>query len=195
MGGAGGLPLSVVLWELLLRDHRLPEALELLRSLNATTPGVATMGAGAAMLLSQPGHGIVIVEWSRSELWVSPVSFEGLLVHANHCVVGSSLVDVAHQNVQKLNEDSKWRQAAIEEFYAEELLAGKGPQLSVAQVKAALSAKGVQNDSVLSTVVLSPADRALHVRFRLQTEGMELANDTVACDFWQTFDDPRGAEK
>merc|ERR1711964_888169 len=113
------------------------------------------------LLLSQPGHGIVVVEFSRFELWVSPLSFEGIFLHANHCVLGSILKDEErNETIAKLNGDSRQRQAALEEFYADELIAGSAPPLSEQQFKAALSVAAVQNDSVLATIIVSPVERA-----------------------------------
>ena len=43
-------------------------------------------------------------------------------------------------------------------------------------------------EDVLATVVSCPQRRELYVRFRLQVPGMELVEDTVACDFWQCFE-------
>merc|ERR1711918_96661 len=87
-----GFPLTAVLWELLLGDRTLEQAVAWLRELfEASGAATPTMASGAALLLSQPGHGVVLVEWSRSSLWVSPIAFEGVMVHANHCVIGSGL--------------------------------------------------------------------------------------------------------
>jgi len=180
----GGLPLAAVLWELLLSSRNLKEALDFLRSLFECDQRIP-MAAGAALLLSQPGHGIVLVEWSRSSIFVSPLTREGVLVHANHCVLGSSLSDVETQSVAWILEESRQRQSEVEAFYAQELLAGR--ELDLKRLQEALSVRGVQNDSVLATVIVCPAEQELHVRFRLQTAGMERVEDTVACDFWQCF--------
>ena len=145
------------------------------------------MASGAALLLTQPGHGLVMVEWSRTRIHISPVGFEGVLVHANHCALGSSLKDEDHQSISRLLEESKRRQSTIEDLYAEKLLAGTSTQLSLSQVQAFLSAEGIQNDDVLATVISCPEKRELHVRFRLQVSGMEMVEDTLACDFWQCF--------
>ncbi|CAJ1354761.1 unnamed protein product, partial [Effrenium voratum] len=141
------------------------------------------MAAGAALLLMQPGHGMVVVEWSRCRLSISAVAAEGVLVHANHCV--SELQDESHAGIAKLLAESKQRQAEVEGRYADELVAGKLP-LELKQIQSFLSG-AVQNDDVLATVVSCPQRRELYVRFRLQVPGMELVEDTVACDFWQLF--------
>lgn len=182
-----GLPLAAILWELLLGSRNLPQAIELLRGLFAKSP--APMLSGASIMLSQPGHGIVLVEWSRSKLWVSPVANDGVLVHANHCVLGSTLIDTTSAALQHLLGESKWRQAEVEDNFAKELLAGQALSLSLPRLKASLSLAAVQNDHVLSTIVVSPLERVLHVRFRLQNRGMQLAEETVDCDFWQCFAD------
>ncbi|CAE7818947.1 DNAJA2 [Symbiodinium microadriaticum] len=182
--GVGGLPLAAVLWELLLGPRNLPEAVAFLRSLFDGRKVV--MASGAALLLTQPGHGMVMVEWSRNKIHISPEGFEGVLVHANHCALGSSLKDEDHRSISRLLEASKRRQSKIEELYAEKLLAGTST-LSLGQVQAFLSAEGIQNDDVLATVISCPEKRELHVRFRLQVSGMEMVEDTLACDFWQCF--------
>ncbi|CAE7847872.1 rnc, partial [Symbiodinium sp. KB8] len=178
--GVGGLPLAAVLWELLLGPRNLPEAVAFLRSLFDGRKVV--MASGAALLLTQPGHGMVMVEWSRNKIHISPEGFEGVLVHANHCALGSSLKDEDHRSISRLLEASKRRQSKIEELYAEKLLAGTST-LSLGQVQAFLSAEGIQNDDVLATVISCPEKRELHVRFRLQVSGMEMVEDTLALFF------------
>ena len=79
-----GLPLTVILWELLLGPRNLSEAVEFLKGLYVESPPMA----GAAMLLMQPGHGAAMVEWSPKQICVSPAA-EGVLVHANHCILDS----------------------------------------------------------------------------------------------------------
>eukprot|EP00435_Cladocopium_sp_Y103_P004043 s2745_g1.t1 len=163
-----GLPLTVILWELMLGPRNLPEAVEFLKGLYVESPPMA----GAAMLLMQPGHGAAMVEWSPKQISVSPAA-EGVLVHANHCILDSwmnkDLRDAESPKIAKLLEESKRRQAAVESRYAED------------------SFGLVQNDDVLATVISCPRERALYVRFRLQIRGMERVEDTVACDFWQLF--------
>ena len=181
--GFGGLPLAAVLWELLLGPRNLPEAIVFLKGLFATG---RQMAAGAALLLTQPGHGMVMVEWSRTTIHISPVGLEGILVHANHCALGSSLVDEDHQSISKLLQESKRRQSTVEDLYADQLLAGT-TQLGLSQIQAFLSVTGVQNDDVLATVISCSEKRELYVRFRLQVSGMEMVEDTLACDFWQCF--------
>ena len=106
----GGLPLAAILWELLLGPRNLPEAIDFLKSLfSPTSPSPI---AGAAMLLMQPGYGAAMVEWSPQQISVSPVATEGVLVHANHCVL--DLKDAENPKVATLLEDSKRRQAAVE---------------------------------------------------------------------------------
>ena len=83
-GNSLGLPLTVILWELLLGPRTLPQALDFLKSLFVESPPMA----GAAMLLMQPGHGAAMVEWSPKKFCVSPAG-EGVLVHANHCILES----------------------------------------------------------------------------------------------------------
>lgn len=176
-----GLPLTVILWELLLGPRNLSEAVEFLKGLYVESPPMA----GAAMLLMQPGHGAAMVEWSPKQICVSPAA-EGVLVHANHCIL--DLRDAESSKIAKLLDESKRRQAAVESRYAEELLAGKAPTLDLQQIQSFLSLSEVQNDDVLATVISCPRERALYVRFRLQIRGMERVEDTVACDFWQCFE-------
>ena len=83
------------------------------------------MQQGAALLLLQQGYGACMVEWSAREVQVAPA--EGLLVHANH---GLRLVD-SRAASQLLLEDSKRRQAALEEQLAEWLLAKQAPPLDL----------------------------------------------------------------
>ena len=182
--GVGGLPLAAVLWELFLGPRNLPEAIACLKGFLEKG---RRMASGAALLLTQPGHGMVMVEWSRTRIHISPVGLEGILVHANHCAFGSSLQDDDHQGISRLLDESKRRQSSIEDLYAEELLAGR-PSLGLSQVQAFLSAKCVQNDEVLATVISCPETRELYIRFRLQVSGMGMVEDTVACDFWQCFE-------
>ncbi|CAK9113115.1 unnamed protein product [Durusdinium trenchii] len=181
--GVGGLPLAAILWELLLGPRNLPEAIEFLKGLVSQS---APPLAGAAMMLMQPGYGVAMVEWSSEEISVSPIAMEGVLVHANHCIL--DLRDAENPKIARLLEDSRRRQAVVEGLYAEELLAGKPPILGLNQLQSFLSATGVQNDDVLATVISCPASRALYVRFRLQVTGMERVEDTISCDFWQCFE-------
>jgi len=179
-----GLPLTAILWELFLGSRNLPEAVEFLKGLFSESSPALPL-TGAAMLLMQPGYGAVMIEWSPKKISVSPAG-EGVLVHANHCIL--DLRDAEYPKIAKLLEDSKRRQAAVESQYAEELLAGKAPPLSIQQIQSFLSLADVQNDDVLATVISCPRQRALYVRFRLQIRGMERVEDTIECDFWQCFE-------
>lgn len=179
-----GLPLTAILWELFLGSRNLPEAVEFLKGLFSESSPALPL-TGAAMLLMQPGYGAVMIEWSPKKISVSPAG-EGVLVHANHCIL--DLRDAEYPKIAKLLEDSKRRQAAVESQYAEELLAGKAPPLSIQHIQSFLSLADVQNDDVLATVISCPRQRALYVRFRLQIRGMERVEDTIECDFWQCFE-------
>ena len=86
---------------------------------------------------------------------------------------------------QRCQDASERKTAGL---YADELLAGKAPQVSLKQLQSFLSVAGVQNDDVLATVISCPQERALYVRFRLQVRGMEYVEDTIECDFWQCFE-------
>merc|ERR1711879_798596 len=130
------------------------------------------------------GHGVVVVEWSASQLWLRPVIGEGaLVVRANHCLAESDLSD--DEAVEDMMDESKLRHSEVEEFITQELCSGRSPPLALLQVQEALSQTRVQNDSVLATVVVCPEDRSLHVRFRLQTKEMGLVEQTVQRNLWQ----------
>ncbi|CAK9113116.1 unnamed protein product [Durusdinium trenchii] len=107
--GVGGLPLAAILWELLLGPRNLPEAIEFLKGLVSQS---APPLAGAAMMLMQPGYGVAMVEWSSEEISVSPIAMEGVLVHANHCIL--DLRDAENPKIARLLEDSRRRQAVVE---------------------------------------------------------------------------------
>lgn len=189
---SSGVPLVVVLWELVLGCHSLEKAVAFLQKLFNTTDLPAPMAAGASLLLTQQGHGAVVVEWSATHIWILPVTGEGSLsVRANHCLAESTLSD--DEAVADLMEESKRRHCDVEEFIAQELCSGRPPPLTLAQVQEALSQSRVQNDSVLATIVVCPQDRSLHVRFRIQTREMNLVEQTVERNLWQEFysDDTR----
>jgi len=182
----GGIPLVVILWELVLGCHSLERAVEFLQRIFNTQGLLEPMASGASLLLSQLGHGVVIVEWSSSQLWLAPVAGEGALaVRANHCLAESSLSD--DEAVEDMMEESKLRHCEVEEFIAKELCSGRLPPMTLEQVQNALSQTQVQNDSVLATVVACPHDRSLHVRFRIQAKEMALVEQTIQRNLWHHF--------
>lgn len=186
----GGIPLAAVLWELLLGTRSLDGAVAFLHGLFEGAGG--GMASGAGMMLSERGRGTVAVEWCRSALWVSPVTCEGALMRANHCLLGSAMRDdVGSESLRKLLADSRERQELIESHWVEEFLATQDP-LDVSQLQQALSLPSVQNDSVVATVVVCSVERALHVRFRLQSKTLGLAEQTVKRDLWHRFVDQGG---
>lgn len=182
----GFIPLAAVLWELLLSGSSLDSAVALLHSLFEGPKG--GMASGAAMVLSEHPRGTVVLEWCRSALWVSPVVCEGALIRANHCLLGSSMRDdESAESLRKLLAASRERQELIESHWVEEFLATEA--LDVGQLQQALSLPMVQNDSVVATVVVCSAERALHVRFRLQVRSFGLVEQTVQRDLWHRFVD------
>jgi len=181
-----GLPLVVVLWELVFGCLSLERAIEFLQKI-FNTPGLpAPMAAGASLMLSQQGHGAVVVEWSASQIWILPITGEGsMVVRANHCLADSALSD--DETLQDILDESRLRHCEVEEFIACEVSSGRPPPMTLLQVQEALSQPRVQNDSVLATLVITPEDRSLYVRFRLQTKVMAHVEQTVERNLWQHF--------
>eukprot|EP00746_Dinoflagellata_sp_MGD_P124315 gnl/MRDRNA2_/MRDRNA2_58896_c0_seq1.p1 gnl/MRDRNA2_/MRDRNA2_58896_c0~~gnl/MRDRNA2_/MRDRNA2_58896_c0_seq1.p1 ORF type:complete len:173 (+),score=35.06 gnl/MRDRNA2_/MRDRNA2_58896_c0_seq1:35-520(+) len=152
------------------------------------------MAAGASLMLGQAGRGVVLVEWSQTQLWVSPLAGEeSLVTRANHCLAGSGLAD--SEAVQEIMDESRFRQAQVDEFVAEEILQGRAPPLALQQLQAALSQPRVQNDQVLATVIVCLKEQEIHVRFRLQTKAMQLVEQTVERNLWLRFSNDEVAGK
>jgi hypothetical protein len=167
------VPMAAIQWELLLKGlDSVQEATVFLRGDHGGIPTFTS----ASFILAAAGD-CAVIEVSANEHWVPLVDEEDTqpaaikkgdlpgskwIARANNCLAGSSL-----QETESLppNISSKERQADLASSF-EKLVATRP---DIAWAKEALSTATIQTDYCLGTIVMSPATRELHVRFRVGT--------------------------
>ncbi len=170
------VPMAALQWEVLLRGSR--DTHEVIRFLRGPAVGIMTF-TSASFIVAGSGD-CVVIEVTANESWV-PSTHDNVLednhkaaissgalpgskwiVRANNCLAGSSL-----QATESLppNISSRERQ---EDLYKQfEILGLSRPDLPWAMN--ALSSHTIQTEYCLSTVLMEPSNKRIHVRFRVGT--------------------------
>ena len=166
------VPMAALQWEILLRGSRnVDDTMSFLKDLGTFT---------SASFIVAADRECNVIEVTANRSWTPQVpnsefeyNQEAAVIHesvpgskwicrANNCLAGSSL-----QSTESLppNISSKQRQADLANSFAG--LQGARPDLEWAMN--ALSTPTIQTDYCLSTVLMDPANRKMHVRFRVGT--------------------------
>lgn len=169
------VPMAALQWEILLRgSHNVNETLSFLRG-----PANSLKTFTSASFIVAAADDCSVIEVTANNSWIpalpesetednqAPAVFRGnngskWIVRANNCLAGSSLLDTESLPP---NISSKDRQADLARSFS--TLEGAQPDLD--WIMTALSTPTIQTEYCLSTVIMEPEIRKMHVRFRVGT--------------------------